>query len=125
MGVSVGAALLGMGTAWTMYSGGPQADRRLAASMSSVYPRMSRAYDIDALYDRTVVQPLMRLSDRLWKDVDVEMIDGVANGSAAAVSGLGGIWRRWSSGNVQHYMLTVLLGVAIVVFALVLAGVSK
>jgi hypothetical protein len=30
--------------------------------------------------------------------------------------------RRWSTGNVQHYMLTVLVGVAVVVFGLTLAG---
>jgi NADH-quinone oxidoreductase subunit L len=90
--------------------------------MRSIYPRLQRAYDIDALYDHTVVQPLMRGSERLWKDVDVAMIDGAANGTAAAATGFGDLLRRWSTGNVQHYLLTVLVGVAVVVFALVLAG---
>jgi NADH-quinone oxidoreductase subunit L len=125
MAVSVGAGLLGIGIAWTMYSRGPAADKGLERGLSVIYPRMARAYDIDALYDRTIVQPLMRLSERLWKDVDVDMIDGVANGTAAAVVGVGGLWRRWSSGNVQHYLLTVLVGVAAVVFALTVGGVGQ
>ena len=122
MAVSVGAALLGMGTAWLMYSRDPYADKPFARSIRNIYPRMQRAYDIDALYDYVVVQPLMRLSDRLWKNVDVAIIDGAANGTAAAATGFGGLLRRWSTGNVQHYMLTVLVGVAAVVLALSLVG---
>jgi NADH-quinone oxidoreductase subunit L len=122
MAVSVGAALLGMGAAWIMFARNPRADRGIAAGLRSIYPRMQRAYDIDALYDHVVVQPLMRLSDRLWKDVDVAIVDGAANGVASAATGAGGVLRRWSTGNVQHYMLTVLVGVAVVVFALTIAG---
>jgi NADH-quinone oxidoreductase subunit L len=122
MAVSVGAAVLGMGTAWLMYSRDPKADRGIAAAIRDIYPRLQRAYDIDALYDWAFVQPIMRGSDRLWQDVDVAVIDGAANGTAAAATGLGGLLRRWSTGNVQHYMLTVLVGVAVVVFGLTLAG---
>jgi len=122
MAVSVGAAFLGMTAAWVMYTRDARADKGVARGMRSVYPRLQRAYDIDALYDHTVVQPLMRGSERLWKDVDVAMVDGVANGTAAAATGFGDLLRRWSTGNVQHYLLTVLVGVAVVVFALVMAG---
>jgi NADH-quinone oxidoreductase subunit L len=118
----VGAALLGMGTAWMMYARNPRADRDLARSLRSVYSRVQRAYDVDALYDTVVVQPVMRGSEALWQDVDVALIDGAANGTAAAASAFGGVLRRWSTGNVQHYMLTVLVGVAVVIFGLTLAG---
>jgi len=122
MAVSVGAAFLGMTAAWAMYSRDPRADLGIARSLRSVYPRLQRAYDVDALYDYTLVQPLMRGSEKLWIDVDVAIIDGAANGTASAARGAGGLLRRWSTGNVQHYMLTVLVGVAVVVFALTLAG---
>jgi NADH-quinone oxidoreductase subunit L len=122
MAVSVGAAFLGMSAAWVLYSRNPQADRGVASSMRSIYPRMQRAYDIDALYDYTVVQPVLRGSVKLWQDVDVAIVDGAANGTGAAARGFGGVLRRWSTGNVQHYMLTVLVGVAAVVFGLTLAG---
>jgi NADH-quinone oxidoreductase subunit L len=122
MAVSVGAALLGMGTAWIMYARDPRADKGMARSLRSIYPRAQRAYDVDALYDTVVVQPVMRGSEALWQDVDVAMIDGAANGTAAAAVGFGGVLRRWSTGNVQHYMLTVLVGLAIIVFALTMAG---
>ena len=69
----------------------------------------------------TVVQPLMRSSESLWLDVDVAVIDGAANGTAAAAMASGGVLRRWSTGNVQHYMLTVLVGVAALVVTLTLA----
>jgi NADH-quinone oxidoreductase subunit L len=120
MGVSVMAALIGMFGAWVLYRN-PKADLKLARGLRSVYPRMQRAYDVDALYDYAVVQPVMKGSDALWQDVDVAMIDGAANGTAHAALGFGGVLRRWSTGNVQHYMLTVLVGLAIVVFALTLS----
>ena len=104
-----------------MYSRNPRADKGVARSLSSVYPRIQRAYDVDALYDAAVVQPLMRGSEALWIDVDVAVIDGAANGTAAAARGFGGVLRRWSTGNVQHYMLTVLVGVAVVIFGLTLS----
>jgi len=122
MAVSVGAAFLGMTAAWVMYTRDPRADKAVARSMQSVYPRVQRAYDVDALYDRAVVQPLVRGSEKLWIDVDVAFIDGAANGTAAAARGFGGVLRRWSTGNVQHYMLTVLVAVAALIFGLTLAG---
>jgi len=121
MAISVAAGLLGMLTAWTMYARDARADRRIARGLRTLYPRLQRAYDVDALYDYTIVQPVMKGSDALWQDVDVAMIDGAANGTAAAAMGFGGALRRWSTGNVQHYMLTVLIGVAIMVFALTMA----
>jgi NADH-quinone oxidoreductase subunit L len=122
MAVSVGAAFLGMTAAWVMYSRDAGADRRVGRGLGSIYLRLQRAYDVDALYDFVVVQPLMRGSEKLWKDVDVQMVDGVANGAAAAATGFGDLLRRWSTGNVQHYLLTVLVGVALVVFLLAMAG---
>ncbi|HYC00054.1 MAG TPA: NADH-quinone oxidoreductase subunit L [Candidatus Limnocylindrales bacterium] len=117
MGASVGAGLLGIAMAWRMYTVEPEADADIAGRLKGLYRSMGEAYRVDALYDRTVVQPLMRVSDFLWRTVDVVFIDGIANGSATAARSLGGMWRQWSTGNVQHYMLTVLIGVALVVLA--------
>jgi NADH-quinone oxidoreductase subunit L len=121
MAISVLAALLGMGAAWIMFSRDARADRSLAAVLRGLYPRMQRAYDVDELYDRTVVQPVVKGSVSLWNDVDVAMIDGAANGTASAALGAGGMLRKWSTGSVQHYLLTVLIGVALVVVTLTVA----
>ncbi|MBI5503290.1 MAG: NADH-quinone oxidoreductase subunit L [Deltaproteobacteria bacterium] len=122
MGISVGAALAGIGLAWTMYSRGPKADRTLANALRGLYWQMRAAYNIDAVYDALVVQPLMRASYALWRSVDMQFIDGVANGTATAINSIGEGSRRWATGNVQHYMLTVLAGVAALVLALTLGA---
>jgi len=122
MGVSVAAALAGIGLAWTMYSRGPVADRKLANTLRGLYRQMGQAYNVDAIYDALVVQPLIRASYALWRGVDVQFIDGIANGTATSINTIGAGWRRWSTGNVQHYMLTVLVGVAALVLALSLGA---
>jgi len=67
---------------------------------------------------------VVRGSEILWRGVDVGIIDAFANGFATAAQMLGASWRRWSTGNVQHYALTLLIGVVLllIVVATGLAG---
>ena len=67
--------------------------------------------------NRVVVGGVYRMSLVLWRAIDVGVIDGLANGVATAAQTLGDSWRRWSTGNVQHYALTVLVGVVLLIVA--------
>jgi len=51
---------------------------------------------------------------------DNKIIDGAVNGSAALFGGFSGRWRRWQTGYVRTYALTMLAGVVGVIAALVL-----
>ena len=119
MAVSVGIALGGIALGWKMYASGPEADQRLADRLRGAYQAWSGAYFIDEIYDSAVVANCKRMAGFLWRSIDVRVIDGVANGVASLASRTGDGWRRWSTGNVQHYALTLLLGVMLVLVALV------
>jgi NADH-quinone oxidoreductase subunit L len=122
MGASVLLAVAGMFAAWGLYANrGPEGDSSLSGALRGLYDSMAGAYHVDDIYGSLVVQPLSRLSTFLWKTIDVVLIDGVANGTATVAQGLGDSWRHWSTGNVQHYMLTVLLGLAAVLVVVVMA----
>jgi len=121
MGISIAAAVIGMGAAWFVYSRSPRADEAFAAHASGLYGWLSNAYYVDSMYDRTIVAGTVRGGESLWKRVDVAIIDGAANALAATVRAFGGSWRGWASGNVQGYALSLFVGV-VVVLVLVLAG---
>ncbi len=122
MVLSVCVAIGGIVLAYSMYQKGPEADRRLSDTLQGLYVSMGNAYNVDDIYDTAVVGPILRASRWLWQSLDAVLIDGIANGSADLVRGMGGWLRGWSSGNVQHYMLTVLVGLAVVVVAIAAGG---
>ncbi len=122
MFASIGVAGAGILVAWTLYSGGPEADKTLSTSLTGAYDAMGGAYYVDEFYDAIVVRPVRRVSDWLWQGMDVAFIDGIANGIATAATNIGEGWRRWTTGNVQHYLLTVLVGATIVLAVITMRG---
>jgi NADH-quinone oxidoreductase subunit L len=121
MGISIAAAVIGMGSAWLIYSRSPRADEAFTAHAAGLHGLLSNAYYVDSTYDRTIVAGTVRGGETLWQRVDVAVIDAAANALATTVQALGGAWRGWASGNVQAYALSLFVGV-VVVLALVLAG---
>jgi len=51
---------------------------------------------------------------------DNRVVDGAVNGSAAVVGGSSGRLRRWQTGYVRSYALSIVVGTALVVAALLL-----
>ena len=79
------------------------------------YEMLLDKYWVDELYGSTVVAGTLALANTFWKLVDALLIEGVVNGVAAFIAGQSAIWRRVQTGNVQHYALTFLAGVILVV----------
>ena len=67
---------------------------------------------MDELYNRVIVDPLLRFSRTfLWKTVDQDVIDGAGvNGSAWLSRALGGLGSRLQSGQVGVYVVLFLVG---------------
>ena len=51
---------------------------------------------------------------------DAKGVDGLVNGSAAALGGLSGRWRHWQNGYVRSYALSMFAGTLVVVLMLLL-----
>jgi NADH-quinone oxidoreductase subunit L len=112
MAASVAIALAGMGLAYIMYVVQPGMADRLAASAHGLYQVLLNKYFVDEIYDGTIVQPTLRTSGWLWRVFDARIVDGVVNGTAGFVAVNAAAWRRLQDGNVQHYALSFLIGVA-------------
>jgi NADH-quinone oxidoreductase subunit L len=68
---------------------------------------------VDRLYDVALVRPVRWLSG-LAVAGDRDVIDGYADGAGATARGVGGLLRRTQTGNVQAYLLAVVVGAAAV-----------
>jgi NADH-quinone oxidoreductase subunit L len=65
---------------------------------------------VDEAYDATVVRPTLTLADRLWRKVDVGVIDATVNGVASLIGWCGLVLRFLQSGQTQHYALGMAMG---------------
>jgi NADH-quinone oxidoreductase subunit L len=103
--VAVGVAL-----AWRMY---------LVQRVAEVAPRGSFATIAarrDLFQDDVNEAVFMRPGQYLTRSlvfVDIRGVDGAVRGTAASIGGLAGRWRRWQTGFVRSYAMSMLAGVLV------------
>ncbi len=115
MAASVAAALSGIGLAYVFYVRSPSIPQNLAARFRGVYGMLLNKYWVDEIYGATAVSGTIAVANGFWKLVDVLLIDGLVNGVASFFWAQSALWRRLQTGNVQHYALTFLFGVIVIV----------
>ena len=109
--------VIGVTLAWLMYGRRP---------VPAVAPRgslLTRAARRDLYQDDFNHVVLVRGGEHLTRSlvyVDVKGVDGVVNGTAAAVGGLSGRMRRLQNGYVRSYAVSMLGGTAVLVAAVLL-----
>jgi NADH-quinone oxidoreductase subunit L len=111
MAVSVAAALGGIAVAWTMYVRGRADLGKIGVPQNAVHRLFLNKYYVDEFYDRVIVQPLYAFSRWCAETVDAGVIDGAVNGVATVVERAAGWLRRYQTGFVMNYALSMLVGV--------------
>ena len=113
IGVSVVAALGGLGAAYYVYAmrGGEPA-RRLAAAAPGAHRALSHKYWVDELYDEIIVGPVDTIADAaVW--IDRWLVDGVIAGlTSGVVRVVGTVLRLLQTGRVQVYASAAVIGLA-------------
>ena len=122
IGAAVGMAGLGIGLGWWLYVARPELPGRIADGAGALYQAVLNKYWVDELYDAVIVNPLVKVSDRvLFRGVDAGLIDGgLVNGPANAIRGLAAHGLKYTqSGLAQGYLFVMVVGVLAVVGYLV------
>jgi NADH-quinone oxidoreductase subunit L len=104
--VAVGVAL-----AWRMYLAQPVPEVAPRGSLATVAARR------DLYQDDVNEAVFMRPGQYLTRSLvffDIRGVDGAVRGAAAAIGGLAGRWRRWQTGFVRSYAMSMLAGVLVV-----------
>jgi NADH-quinone oxidoreductase subunit L len=117
MEVSVAIGLAGIIAAWYFYMKRPDLPGKIAERFKGFYHLLVNKYFVDEIYDAWVVTPINIISNTLWKGFDEKLLDGgMVNGTAWLVQRTSGIIRRLQSGSVQHYALSILVGLVLILY---------
>ncbi|HOW54199.1 MAG TPA: NADH-quinone oxidoreductase subunit L [Syntrophorhabdaceae bacterium] len=111
--------LLGIFIAWLFYVKNPNLPKKFVEKFHGLFTLVHNKYFIDELYGAVFVKNLFRLGALCKEFFDETIIDGIINGVAAAMGGIGSLMRRVQSGFVQGYAFAIILGAIIVIGYLV------
>src|SRR5262249_22457043 len=117
MGIALGVAVLGIALAWMFYGRGPSPSlpKLVEGPLAGAYEASKNKLWFDEIYDAIIVRPFKGLARGLFEIVDRFVIDTVAVNGTAFVVGLAGRLSRWfQNGQVQRYLVGVVLGAAAV-----------
>jgi NADH-quinone oxidoreductase subunit L len=71
---------------------------------------IANKFYVDEIYDFLFVRPVEKLSKLFHYYVDIQGIDGLVNGVASGVRGLGAQVRKLQNGNIEYYLLGMVAG---------------
>jgi NADH-quinone oxidoreductase subunit L len=115
--VALAIGLTGIGLAWMFYGRGkpsPTVDKLTdVGPLAGLYEASKHKLWVDEFYDAVIVRPFRALARGLLEIVDKFIIDTVAVNGSAFVVGLFGRLSRWfQNGQVQRYLVGVVIGAA-------------
>jgi len=114
--ISIVVVVIGILVAHRFYIRNLEIPKRLVERYKFPYRILFNKYYVDEIYAKIFVNPLLNLALFLWKRFDVLVIDGIANGIASVVKGLGTVIRKTQTGYLRNYGLSLLLGTILILF---------
>jgi NADH-quinone oxidoreductase subunit L len=109
MGVSVVIALIGIGTAFVLYSN-LSAVENLRKRFATLYKLLSHKWYVDEFYDAVIVKPIHSFSHFLWKFFDTQVIDRIVLGLGSFANQSGALVRETQTGSTQLYAFLLVIG---------------
>ena len=117
MAIALAVGVTGIAGAYLFYGRGPSKTvaRLVDGPLGSVYEASKHKLWVDEIYDAVFVRPFKVLARGLFEIADRFVIDTVAVNGAAFVIGIFGRISRWfQNGNVQRYLVGIVVGGALV-----------
>ena len=116
MSASIAVAVGGLLVAFIMYMKKTELPDKIASAFQPVYKLLFNKYWIDELYSRTLVQPVLRASEKIILGiVDARIIEGIVNGVPGLIGAFSRKFRQVQTGMLSSYALVMALGVLVIV----------
>ena len=116
------AMAAGFVIAYLYYIAVPSLPAATARAFRPLYLFFLNKWYFDELYDRIFVRPTFWLGNFLWKVGDIKIINGLIDGTAAAVYGVTQRAVRIQTGYIYHYAFAMLVGVALLISYVMFMG---
>ena len=110
IGISVAVAFAGIAIAYLFYLKSPQIPHTLVSRFPFIYKLLYNKYYVDELYNATIVNPMVRGSEFVYKNFDLAVIDGAVDGAGNTANFFGKILSYFQTGLIKDYALIFLLG---------------
>jgi NADH-quinone oxidoreductase subunit L len=114
MGVSVAAALLALVVAAVLYVSRKAVPAPEGARLPALQNLIYNKYYVDELYNNVIVKPLLLLGDFLYGVFEFLVIDLIVNGVGKATNGMSRVFRRFQTGNIGFYLITMVVGIIVI-----------
>jgi NADH-quinone oxidoreductase subunit L len=116
---SVMIALTGLFAAWRLYKVDPQIPDDLVRSQPELHKLLIDKYRVDEAYDATVVQPLLRVSEKtFYRFLDRRVIDRSIDRLSSFVAWVGTKLALGQSGMVRTYIAVMIGGLLLIMLSL-------
>ena len=112
-------AVGGIALAYKKYANGLKRDEKCENSF--IYKLLSNQYYIPKLYEEVITKPYAMISEHLWKDIDMKIVDATVDGIAKFLYSSGDGARKMQTGNLSNYLNWMAVGSVIL---LVIAAIS-
>ena len=112
-------AVSGIVLAYKKYANGLKRDEKCENSF--IYRLLANQYYIPQLYEEFITKPYAMLSEHMWKDVDMKIVDTTVDGIAKFLYKSGDGARKMQTGNLSNYLNWMAVGA---VLLLVVAAIS-
>lgn len=116
MMVSILVAVGGTFVAYRMYGNDQQlaSDEKVSNRFGGLYTVWKEKYNLDEFYQAVVINPTVKLSDKVLAVFDMKIVDGFVNAVAGTVRLVGSLIRYIQTGVTSSYALFLILGVILV-----------
>jgi NADH-quinone oxidoreductase subunit L len=119
MGAALAIGIAGIAAAAALYRKGPSGvvDRFTLGAGAELYRVVKNKFYVDELYDRIILRPFRAASQAIFEVIDRFLIDWIiVDGSAFVVDVFGRMARWFQNGQVQRYMVGLVVGGALILF---------
>ncbi len=102
--------------AYIFYLKNTHLPQRLASSCKRLYQLSYNKWYVDEIYEMVLVRPSKRIGEVLWKFIDVKIVDGIPNGTAAICKTISIKVSKLQTGYINNYAMWMVLGLVAILF---------
>ena len=123
VGRSIAVAFTGILISTIFYLWKPQIPVLIGEKFKGVYTTLWNKYYVDEFYDRIIVQPAFWIAKNVLVGItDAKIIEGIVNGVPKLIGSFGEKLRKLQTGYVQHYALSMAIGLFVILTLVLIAG---
>ena len=119
MGITLGGILMSTWLSHKFFTTNVSTMDNLSQKFSTLHKLSEQKFYVDEIYDFIIVRPLKGVSQFLWKNFDLLVIDGLVNFVGQLGRNIAAVLSIFQTGKVTHYAFVMFAGMILILLYLV------